>query len=198
MNLRFETDEEFLNTKKELVRRLQGRAIRKIEKPDFRPSAVMILLMNKNGEAYVLLTKRTDKVATHKGEISFPGGGYDAADGTLRNTAYRETFEEVGIAPGDIEYLGEFDEFLSIWGFHVATFVGAIPHPYPYLISRDEIEDFVEAPLSMFYNRELTRIEKVPYEGRDYNVYYYHYNGFQIWGLTARILTEFAEKLLHG
>ena len=95
----------------------------------------MILIMNKDGKAHVFLTKRTDKVGTHKGHVSFPGGGIEDGDENIMDTAIRETFEETGIAPEDIDVIGQFDEFFSIGGFHVSTFVGAIKYPYMYTIN---------------------------------------------------------------
>ncbi|HDP80413.1 MAG TPA: CoA pyrophosphatase [Spirochaetes bacterium] len=169
---------------------------RAVDKPEFRKSAVMMLLLNRDNQACVLLTKRTSTVSSHKGQMSFPGGGYDDEDLDLMQTALRETREEVGIAPEDIEPAGRFDDFISIAGFHVACYIGFIPHPYEYSINRDEIDDYVEVPLSLFRDERYDRVETVEFEGNSYSVYYYSYNGFIIWGMTARILTDFARKVL--
>jgi len=169
---------------------------RAVDKPEFRKSAVMMLLLNRDNQACVLLTKRTSTVSSHKGQMSFPGGGYDDEDRDLMQTALRETREEVGIAPQDIELAGRFDDFISIAGFHVVCYVGFIPHPYEYVINRDEIDDYVEVPLSLFRDERYDRVEVVEFEGNSYSVYYYSYNGFIIWGMTARILTDFARKIL--
>ena len=77
MRLQFDEASGFDRFQEELAGRLKSRDVRSIERPDLRASAVMMLLMNKEGEAHVLLTKRTDKVTTHKGQISLPGGKYD-------------------------------------------------------------------------------------------------------------------------
>ncbi len=182
--------------KAELRKRLQKWEPRSLDFEGLRRSAVKILLMEKNNEPHVLLTKRTDKVRTHKGQISFPGGGYDETDDSILNTAYRETFEEVGIPEESIEFIGQFDDYVSIFGHHVSCFVGSVPYPVEYNFSRDEIDVHIEAPLRIFAELQYDRIEKYNHDGKEFSVYYYHFQDHEIWGLTARILTDFARKVL--
>lgn len=198
MNIRFETESEFVKFKEELKSRLNKRELRRIDIPGFKDAAVMILFLNRENSPHILLTKRTDKVETHKGQISFPGGTSDEGDGDIISTAYRETYEEVGIPSEKIELIGQFDDFYSMAGFHVSTFVGAIEHPFEYRFSEDEIDDYVEAPLSIFLNQEYDRVENYNRFGKDYDVYYYYYKNFEIWGLTAKILTDFASSVCSG
>lgn len=198
MQMRFNTDDEYNAFLSEIKRRLAANKRRTIDKANLIPAAVIMLIMNKNGIPHVLLTKRTSNVATHRGEVSFPGGKCDDDDKDVLATALRETEEEVGIPARDIILLGEFDEYFSIWGFHVSTFVGAIPHPYSYMPNRMEIEACIEAPLELFYEEKYYKTETYHFQGRDVPVYYYHFNGFEIWGLTARILTDFSRIILKG
>jgi len=191
--MHFENDNDFEEFKIELQKRLNVRAIRNINEPSLKPSAVKMILMNKNNEPHVLLTKRSEKVTSHKGQISFPGGTFDKKDGDIIVTAFRETFEEVGIPREKIEFLGRFDDYFSIAGFHVACFIGAIEYPFAYSFSTDEIDDYVEAPLSIFAEKKYDRTEVYNYQGREVTVYFYNYEGHEIWGLTARILTDFGE-----
>ncbi len=197
MDLDFNNRNNFIEFKEEIKQRLRNRNKIKVNEPGTRPSAVMIILMNKDNMAHVLLTKRTNSVRTHKGQVSFPGGGREKEDRDLLETALRETYEETGIDPKDVEVIGEFDEYISITSFHVSTFVGSIKYPYEYNINRDEIEEYIEVPLSIFYNKEYEKIDYYQDRGKDLENYNYMYNGFSIWGLTARILTHFAEKILH-
>lgn len=196
MKMRFDNPAEFRAFLEELKTRLASRNVRRMDKPDFRRSAVKILIMNKNSAPHVLLTVRTDKVRTHKGQISLPGGSYDEEDGHILETAYRETWEETGIPREKIEYLGVFDEYLSMFGFHISCFVGAVDYPVEYDFNQDEISDYVEAPLSIFVNQDFEKVERMNYQGKDFRIFYYRYEGYQIWGLTARILTEFARKVV--
>ena len=196
--LTFQSHDEFLHFCGRIKQTLQQRPPRQIqiEKKSFKGSAVLIPLLYKDNEPYLLITKRTNKVATHKGEVSLPGGGIDPVDTTPLDTALRETHEEVGIKPEDIAVLGEFDHFISIYGFHVYTFAGIIPYPYTLTISHDEIESYTEVPLSLFVEEKYDNVDYYTYEGIPYAIYYYQYNGYTIWGLTARILTDFSRKVI--
>jgi len=198
MDLRFQNDRDFEDFKRELKNRLASRERRAFENDGRVRAAVMMLFMNKNNSPHVLLTKRSQKVRTHKGQVSFPGGVMDDDDGDLLRTAYRETFEEVGIPEDRIEYIGVFDDHFSITGFHVTPYVGAIPHPFDYVFNEDEIDDYLEAPLSMFTNGEYDRVERYYHGGDDYNVYYYSHEGHVIWGLTSRIMTDFSKKVINA
>jgi 8-oxo-dGTP pyrophosphatase MutT (NUDIX family) len=198
MDLHFNTKNDFSEFKAEIKSRLTNREKIKIEKHGYVPAAVLMLLLNKNNEAHVFLTKRTQKVRNHKGQISFPGGAAEKSDKSLLDTALRETFEETGIKPGDIEIIGEFDEIISISDFHVRTFVGSINYPYKYKISTEEIEECFEAPLSIFYNKQYYKVEDYFFEGKYRKVYYYTFNGFEIWGMTASILTRFSSIILRN
>jgi len=195
MKMSFQSDADFTSFKEELRRRLSARANRDLEQTGLKHSAVMVLLMNREGAAHVLLTRRTDTVSTHKGQVAFPGGGMDSHDDDYRAVAYRETFEEVGIPREKIEYIGRFDDYISISGYHVTCFIGAIDYPYEYTLNRDEIESHLEAPLAMFVDQKYDRYEIYNLGGRDYRVFYYYHQGYEIWGLTARILTDFGEKI---
>jgi len=197
MRLEFADRREFDLFTETLETRLTHRPPRAITRPGLRESAVLLPILYKDGQTHVLLTLRTDKVRTHKNQISLPGGGRDQGDRDVVHTALRETHEEVGIAPDDVRILGIFDDFISIYGFHVATVVGIIPHPYDYAVNPDEIDACIEVPLALFRDRRYDRVQKVEFEGAAYNMYHYLFGGFEIWGLTARILTDFADALLH-
>lgn len=197
MNIDFNTDKEYADFLNIIKQRLASRDKIKTVKTGTRPAAVMMLLMNKNNEANVFLTKRTNTVRTHKGQVSFPGGAWEKGDKNLLETALRETYEETGIKPDDVKVIGEFDEFISISDFHVSTFVGSISYPYEYRINSYEIEEYLEAPLSIFYKKEYNKIEYYQYNNENIANYYYNYMNFSIWGLTARILTLFANSILY-
>jgi len=198
MKMQLSSTYTFENFKQELRERLEEWTLRNLDSDGLRRSAVKILLMEKNGQPHVLLTKRTEKVSTHKGQISFPGGGYDETDDSILDTAYRETFEEVGIPEENIDFIGQFDDYVSIFGHHVSCFIGSVPYPVEYRFSRDEIDDYIEAPLKLFADLKYDRIETYNHEGKDVAVYYYYFEGYEIWGLTARILTDFARKVLKN
>ncbi len=155
------------------------------------PAAVLIPLFFKDGQAHILFTKRTTKVATHKGQISFPGGRKDDTDPDLLFTALRETEEEVGIKPNKIEVFGQTDIFLTNSDFLVSPFVGAYPHPYNYTVSKDEIDRLIEVPLLHLLNEEIFRIQKITRYGHEWKIHYYNFNGDVIWGVTGFLISNF-------
>jgi 8-oxo-dGTP pyrophosphatase MutT (NUDIX family) len=159
----------------------------------FTPSAVLIPIFYKNGEPHLLLTLRTETVASHKGQISFPGGTRENNDRDLLATALRETFEEVGIRPEDVEVLGELDDLLAVTNFIVTPFVGVFPYPYDFKVSHDEIAELIEIPLSFFVDPRNRRAEEWLYRGRKATVYFYDYGKYTVWGVTARILKGFVD-----
>jgi 8-oxo-dGTP pyrophosphatase MutT (NUDIX family) len=159
----------------------------------FTPSAVLIPIFYKNGEPHLLLTLRTETVASHKGQISFPGGTRENGDRNLLATALRETFEEVGIKPEDVEVLGELDDLLAVTDFVVTPFVGVFPYPYDFRVSHDEIAELIEIPLSFFMDPRNRRAEERMYRGRKVTVYFYDYGKYTVWGVTARIIKGFVD-----
>lgn len=195
MNMQLNAENDFAGFKKIIIEKLAERKKRSIDFPDYKKSAVLILFMEKNGLPHVIMTLRTDKVSTHKGQVSFPGGGFDSTDKSFLDTALRETMEEVGIPPEEIEILGEFDEYISIMGYHVYVYVGAVNRAHEYVVCRDEIDEMLEVPFSIFYNEEYDRCEKITHDGREFDVYYYDFGSTTIWGMTARIITDFARKV---
>ncbi|HPX92350.1 MAG TPA: CoA pyrophosphatase, partial [Spirochaetota bacterium] len=182
MKLNFDSTYSFEDFKKEITNKLSSRNKRSIDFPDFRKSAVLMLFLEKNNSPHVVLTVRSDKVSTHKGQVAFPGGSHDEDDKDFLETALRETYEEIGLHQSLIEILGEYDEYISIMGFHVYVFVGALKDRPEYNICEDEIAELIEVPFSLFYNEEYTKTERVLYDGNEYDVYYYDYNGITIWG----------------
>ena len=109
-------------------------------------SAVIIPIYDKQGQYYILFTKRTQEVKDHKGQISFPGGAYQEEDGTLVNTALRECAEEIGLMPGDVEILGELDDFVTqVSNYIISPFVGLIPWPYQFKMNEEEIEEILNS-----------------------------------------------------
>ena len=158
------------------------------------PAAVLLPLYEREGEYWMLFTKRTQKVAYHKGQISFPGGVRDEGDRDLVDTALRETFEEIGVKPEDVEILGELDRMGTLTSnFLITPFVGIIPHPYEFTIAGDEIEELVEVPISALLDKDNYHEESQAYEGMTYLASFFEYKGRVIWGATARILKQFLD-----
>jgi 8-oxo-dGTP pyrophosphatase MutT (NUDIX family) len=165
----------------------------------FRRAAVLVPLSATGAGLTVLLTRRSDRVPTHKGQISFPGGGFQPADGELRVTALREAEEEIGLRPGDVTLLGRLDDTLAaVSTYVVRPFVGLIPHPYPFRPDPYEIAEVLQMPLAPLLAGAEFRAEVWERDGPPRTVYFYDWAGQTIWGLTARILKQLVELLRAG
>ena len=159
------------------------------------PAAVMLLLYRKNGEDCILLNKRSDSVEDHKGEIAFPGGRKDLSDASLLDTALRETHEEMGIHPQDVEVLGEMDDVATITNYVIRPFVGSIRHPYTFRPSRREVAEVLEVPVESLTNGTAVRDEVRVVDGGEVNTPSYAYRGHLIFGATATILRRMLKVL---
>jgi 8-oxo-dGTP pyrophosphatase MutT (NUDIX family) len=175
---------------------LQERSHRQIGSSEHKEAAVLILLFEKNNTPHVLVTKRSEKVAVHKGQMSLPGGSIDPEDADIMETAFRETEEETGVDRSKIEIIGRFDDYISITGFHIAAFVGCTDYPVEYTFNIDEIVDHVEVPLEIFSTHDGLEFDSYNFHGTDIIIYRYIYSDNLIWGLTSMIVTDFVQKII--
>jgi 8-oxo-dGTP pyrophosphatase MutT (NUDIX family) len=174
---------------------LARRSRHTLDDPGLICAAVLIPLLYREGEWHVLVTQRAQTVEHHKGQISFPGGACESEDADLLATALRETFEEVGVPPEAVEVLGALDDFPTITNFIVTPFVGIIPHPFTYRPNQHEVESIVEVPLSFLRDPAHLRVEQREYKGNVFDVYFWDYGLYTIWGATAQILKGFLDLL---
>ena len=180
-----------INWKQKVKEALASQQRQVITKEGYRPSAVLIPIYENKNEHYIVLTKRTQSVMYHKGQISFPGGAYDKEDGDLADTALREAFEEIGVRADDVEILGNLDDQSTYTSkFIITPFVGAIPHPYKFKVSRREVEELIEAPLSALLKPGCFSPETQDEEGKSHPWGHYVYGNHKITGITARILKQ--------
>ena len=157
-------------------------------------AAVLLPIYWKQEQYYLLFTKRTQEVKNHKSQISFPGGAYQEEDGTLVNTALRESAEEIGLMAGDVELLGELDDFVTqVSSYIISPFVAIIPWPYKFKVNRKETEESIEVPISALLDMGRLRLETRIIDDEEVTSFFYPYQGRVIWGATARILNQFLE-----
>src|SRR3989304_3419366 len=153
-----------------------------IRNKELTSAAVLVPIFNLNGKYHLLFTKRTDFVEAHKGEISFPGGVHDKGDKSLLHTALRESNEELGINPKDVEMLGELNDIETNTNFIISPFVGIIPYPYEFKVNANEIERMIYVPLEALLKGDGYWEELWDYSGRKYPMYFYRYEDNIIWG----------------
>ncbi len=173
-------------------------------------SAVLLPLYKKAGEYHLLFTLRTDKLSAHKGQVSFPGGRCHG-DETPLSAAIRETWEEIGVRPEDVEVLGELDDAVTLVTKYVMhPFVGVIPYPYQLVANHDEVEEIIAVPIATLMDTSCygvvgslgpgdpkTQLARF-YEGRPSMGWFYEFDGHVVWGATARIVKGFLELISGG
>lgn len=159
-----------------------------------RPAAVLLPLIDWDGEWHLLFTRRTDVVEHHKGQVSFPGGATDPEDVSAEHTALREAEEEIGLGPADVRVLGQMGEYLTVTNFRVTPVVGVIPWPYCFKIHTLEVGRVFTIPLT-WLNDPTNRLEFTRQETRRGVVVYLPYDGELLWGATARMTVNFLSLL---
>jgi 8-oxo-dGTP pyrophosphatase MutT (NUDIX family) len=146
---------------------------------------------------HLVLTKRTDAVPTHKGQVSLPGGGYRHEDGDLQVTALREAEEEIGLRPGDVRVLGRLDDAVTVVsGYVVRPFVALVPREYGFAPDPFEIGEIIRMPLATLLEHPF-REETWTRGGQEVRVLVQEYDGHRVWGLTARILQQLVQRVVQ-
>ena len=155
----------------------------------------MVPLFQKEDGLHIVLTKRTDEMRAHPGEISFPGGMYEERDADTMKTALRECCEEIGVRASDVEIIGRMDDERTLTGFVITPYVGIIPYPYAFKISQKEVAYLVHLPFELLRSCNLVR-EQTEYRGRVETIDALYYNGERIWGATCRMLLKL-KRIVH-
>ena len=163
------------------------------DREGLRRAGVLVPLFVRDGSLWVLLTRRTESVEHHRGQISFPGGSEEETDESLYATALRETEEELAITRADVIPLGSLSPIETITDFYVEPYVAAVPQPYVWRPAEAEIAEVIEAPLAALMDPAI--LESKPIPGREGTILFYHFGPHVIWGATARILSELLAAL---
>ncbi len=164
-----------------------------------RRAAVIALLYPCDGQLCLPLTKRTQRVATHKGQISLPGGAVEPDDPTPWEAATREAHEEVGVDPGAVHYIGRLSTlYIPPSHYEVSPFVGYVPFRPLFAARVEEVAEMIEMPLDVIVDPAAKREAVWELRGRPTVVPQYIYGDHVIWGATAMILGELEYLLEQG
>ncbi len=156
------------------------------------PAAVLIPLLCHQGEWHILLTRRTEKLWSHPGQVAFPGGAWEPEDKDLVQTALRESFEEVSLLPESVTVIGQLPSFGTISHFELTPIIGIIPWPYDLILRPEEVARAFIVPLSFLRNPDNYYYEDYWHEGQSHPVLYFkRYDGELIWGISAQIILSF-------
>lgn len=161
-----------------------------------RLAAVVVLLFPEGGDIKISLIQRTRYDGAHSGQISFPGGMKEGSDPDLKYTGLRETSEETGIFPDDIQILGSLSPvIIPVSRFEVHPFVGMVyktPHFRP---DPKEVEFMINIPVRHFLEGRNRLKEEWNLSGTDIKIPFFQYENFRIWGATAMIFSEFLDVI---
>lgn len=161
-------------------------------------AAVLMPLVWRDREWHLLFTRRTDNVESHKGQVSFPGGGCDTDETVAEQTALREAYEEIGLRPADVRLLGRLNDMLTITHFQVTPVVGVIPWPYDFQLSLEEVSCVFTIPLDWLAKRENWDEHFPVVDGELLTwpvISYRPYQGEILWGASARMTQAFLKIL---
>ena len=161
----------------------------------FVDAAVLVPLIDRPEGLTVLLTRRAADMTSHPGQISFPGGRFQASDTSPEDTALRETEEEIGLPRAAVQILGRLNSRETGSGFRVVPVVGLIKPPFTLVPDPREVAGIFEVPLDFVMEPANHRLELRTQNGVEREFYVMPYNEYHVWGLTARLLHNLAEHL---
>jgi 8-oxo-dGTP pyrophosphatase MutT (NUDIX family) len=169
-------------------------------RPDARKAAVLVPFFEQQGELQLVFIRRASTLRAHSGEIAFPGGQVDASDLSLEMTALREAYEEIGLQPERAEVLGVLAPvFTVVSNYLITPVVAFLPQGLgELLLQESEVTEVMIVPLRTLTDPLCAHTEEWTLDGVARTIFFYAYNGSQIWGATGRILSAFLALLrLH-
>ena len=158
-------------------------------------AAVLVGLVPHAAGTTVLLTRRTDALRNHAGQVSFPGGRVEPDDADAIAAALRETGEEIGVPVHQISPIGLLDPLMTITGFRVLPVVAMIDRDYVAVPDPGEVAEVFEVPLAFLVDPANLGHHHVEFGGRRRRVLEFRYPAQRIWGVTASILWNLRKRL---
>ena len=155
-----------------------------------RPAAVLVPVVNREDALTVLLKRLNVDLHDHAGQISFPGGRTEGSE-LPRDTALRETAEEIGLAPDRVEVLGHLSDYTTVTGYRVTPVVGLIQPPFHLAPDDFEVAEVFEVPLAFLLDPANHQRNQLIHDGLERHYYAMPYGAYYIWGATAGMLMNF-------
>jgi 8-oxo-dGTP pyrophosphatase MutT (NUDIX family) len=164
----------------------------------YYPASVLILFTWNEDRWNILYTQRTEKVRDHKGQVSFPGGAWEEEDLCLKDTALRETLEEIGIPSSEISILGSLPPRQTVTGYYIVPYIGLLDWPQETHLQENEVESLFLVPVDWLADetkreeREFTTPGSVSTRKA---LFYKEYAGHTLWGITANLTVQILDLL---
>lgn len=157
-------------------------------------AAVLVPVTNRDDPG-VILTRRTDTLKRHPGQVAFPGGRVDPGDADLAAAALREANEEIGLDPALVDVVGLADRYRTVTGFQVTPVIGVVPPGLAYERREAEVADIFEVPLAFLLDTANHVEASVEWQGRERHYYEIMWGDFRIWGATAAMIVNLSRRL---
>jgi 8-oxo-dGTP pyrophosphatase MutT (NUDIX family) len=160
------------------------------------PAGVLIPIIERAGQLSLLLTQRSADLKHHPGQISFPGGRMEDSDRNIRDTALRETHEEVGIHPGEVDVAGYLEPAPTVTGYAVTPVVGVVDAAFELTIDTSEVDHAFEVPFGFLMDSRNQQYSEREFHGARVPIVEFNFEQRRIWGATASMLIALRNKLL--
>tara|TARA_Y100000748_G_scaffold109251_1_gene91485 strand:- start:917 stop:1495 length:579 start_codon:yes stop_codon:yes gene_type:complete len=164
---------------------------------DLRKAAVLIAIVDCD-DPELIYTLRSNKVGSHGGEVSFPGGMHEKDDTSLEITALRESEEETGLSREQVNIIGSTDTVVSRYNVSVTPYVGIVPPDIKLNNDSEEIEAYFRVPISFLLEDKRYRNDHIKKNGESFFMPAYKFESFIIWGLTAMMTVDFLNITLDA
>lgn len=164
-------------------------------KSSFVEAGVLIPIVHKDQQTQIVLTKRSSKLRSHRGQVSFPGGRFEETDKNLVDAALRETEEEIGIERSKISVFGQMPIFYTGTGFAMSSYLGWMAEASRFVIDTREVEEVFLVPLSYLTDPNNYRLYTATRDGVPFNYYGINWAHHFIWGATASILRNLYQRI---
>ena len=160
----------------------------------WRQAAVLIAVTDR-AEPGVLLTQRTGDLRTHAGQVAFPGGSIDATDDGATGAALREAWEEIALPPERAEVVATLDRYHTVTGFEVTPVLAVVPPDLPLIPAPLEVDAIFEVPLAFLLDTANHGRHSGWFEGHERHYYEMLFAERRIWGATAAMIVNLAQRL---
>lgn len=166
-----------------------------VEQLQLRNAAVLIAVVERAGQACMIMTQRTRNLRSHSGQVAFPGGQIDAEDESVVAAALRETHEEIGVEREAFEVIGRMPDYVTATGYQIAPVLAVASPGIRYQINPDEVAAAFEVPLGFLMDPRNHKQESTIWQGVEHQYWTMPYGNRYIWGVTARLIRAIYERL---